>query len=149
VTRDQAGIFEVAGLAEFPHDLVSLLLGDTLTVRIVVFHVRILLHGLGVLEIFGSGRQYEFVDEFAVVAQHELDLLTLLDLDPVQQEQHFAVGFDHRDLNDPGRLCRVARLAGRKRGVVMLIRGPLAGQGRDRQKQRRNERDARFDLAFS
>src|SRR5260370_5583851 len=44
VTRDQAGIFEVAGLAEFPHDLVGLLLGKTLTVRIVVFHVRILLH---------------------------------------------------------------------------------------------------------
>jgi len=33
----------------------------------------------------------EFVIELAVVAQHELDLLILLDLDSVRREQHLAV----------------------------------------------------------
>src|SRR5216684_3222381 len=112
MTRDQAGIFELADLGEPPYDLIRLLGSKSLSVGVIVLHVRIFLHGLGMLEIFRSSREDELVVELTVVAQHELYLLILLDLDPARQEQHLAVGFDHRDLNDPGRLCRIARLAG-------------------------------------
>jgi hypothetical protein len=65
-----------------------------------------------VLEIFRRSPEDELVVELTVVAQHEPDLLVLFDLNPVRQEQHLAFGFGHRDLNNPGRLCRIAWFAG-------------------------------------
>ena len=85
MTRYQARIFELAGLAEFPHDLIGLLRSKTLTVRIIVFHVRVLPHHFGMFEILLRGPEDEFVVELAVVAQDELDLFVLLDVDPVRK----------------------------------------------------------------
>ena len=51
-------------------------------VGIVVLHVRVLLHHLGVLEILFGGGQQEFVILGAGIADHEADLLAALHLDP-------------------------------------------------------------------
>jgi hypothetical protein len=78
VTRNKAGIFELADLGEPPYDLIRLLGSKPPSVGIVVLHVRIFLHGLGVLEIFRHSPEDELVVELTVVPQHELDLLVLL-----------------------------------------------------------------------
>ena len=39
--------------------------------------------------------------KFAAMAQHELDLFILFDLDFAGCKQRIAVGFRHRDLHDP------------------------------------------------
>jgi len=45
-------MFELANLGEPPYDLIRLLGSNPLSIGIVVLHVRIFLHELGVLEIF-------------------------------------------------------------------------------------------------
>src|SRR6266702_2371666 len=49
VIRDQAGIFEGAGLGEFPEDLGCFIRREADAVRIVMLHLGILLHYFGVL----------------------------------------------------------------------------------------------------
>src|SRR6266852_319701 len=61
VIRNQAGIFEHADLGEPPHDLIRLLGSKPHSAGIVVLHVRILLHGLGVLGILRRSREDELV----------------------------------------------------------------------------------------
>ena len=56
---------------------------------------------------FGGAGEDEFVFELSVVAEHELDLLALLDLDLRRHEHHLAVHLAHRYLNDPSGLLRV------------------------------------------
>lgn len=43
-------------------------------------HVRIRFHILGMLAILSRTRQYKFMIELAIVAQHEFDLIAFLDL---------------------------------------------------------------------
>src|SRR5579872_2024586 len=58
---DQAGIFERSGLGELPDDLRGLLRREADAVRIVMLHMRMLLHHFGMLQILLGGREQEFV----------------------------------------------------------------------------------------
>src|SRR6185436_491399 len=70
---DQAGIFERAGLGEFPDDLGRFRRRQPHAVRVVVFHVRMLLHVLGVLQVLLRGGEQEFMVFLAGIADHEAD----------------------------------------------------------------------------
>src|SRR3954466_15757404 len=79
---DQAGKFERAGLGELPEDLGGLARREPDTVGIVVLHVRMLLHHLGMREVLLRCGEQEFMVLLADIAQHETDLLAAFDLDP-------------------------------------------------------------------
>ncbi|CAM5201434.1 hypothetical protein BTHI11S_04885 [Bosea thiooxidans] len=93
-----------------------------------MFHVGVLLHLDGMLEVLLQRGQHEFMVEFAVVAKLEANLLAATHLDPVGDEGHLAVLLAHHDLDDPGRFLGIARLAV-SRLVAMAVAG-RAGPGK-------------------
>src|SRR6187402_1933397 len=116
---DQAGKFERAGLAELPEDLGRLARREPHPVRIVVLHVRMLLHHLGMREILLGRGEQEFVILLADIAQHEADLLAAFDLDPGRGVVHLV----HQDLDGAGGFLGIAGLAGRKALMPVLVVG--------------------------
>src|SRR3954447_6440168 len=78
---NQAGKFEGARLGELPDDFGRLVRRKPYPVRVVVLHVRVLLHHFGMREILLGGGEQEFVVLLADVAQDEADLLAALDRD--------------------------------------------------------------------
>ena len=84
------------------HDLARAVRGEALPVRVVVFHVRVLLHRNLVLGVVRDGVEHEFVIDLADVLEHELHLLAALHLDAIGVEEHLCVvGLLHCDLDRP------------------------------------------------
>jgi hypothetical protein len=81
VTGDEAGEFELAAPGKLPDKLVVSVWLQTFCIRIVVLHVRILLHDFRVLAILHDRREDEFVILLAVVLQNETDLFPPSHLD--------------------------------------------------------------------
>src|SRR5882757_4875096 len=88
VTGDQAGIFERSGLGEFPEDLGALVRLEPHPVRIVVLHLRMFLHQLGMLQILCGGGEQELVILDTDIAEHEADLFAARDLDTGRRKIH-------------------------------------------------------------
>src|ERR1051326_6656055 len=73
MTRDQTGIFELATLGETPDELSTVKRRQPRGVRIVVLHVRELLHHRGVFPVVGLGGQHELVIPGSIVSDDEAD----------------------------------------------------------------------------
>jgi hypothetical protein len=82
MTWDQAPVFELPSLSEVPQDLALFLRREPRRIRVIVLHVGVLPHLLGVLPIFLNGRDDKFVLELAVVRELEPNLFPPPDLDP-------------------------------------------------------------------
>src|SRR5262249_19513387 len=112
VAGDETGELEFTALGELPNELAVSVRQNALPVRVVVLHVGMFFHDLGVLAIFGNGREDEFVILLAIVMQNEADLFPSAHFDSRGLEAHFPAALEHPDLDDARRLLRVAGLAG-------------------------------------
>src|SRR5579883_504339 len=108
---NQAREVERAGLGESLEDLTGRLGLQPDRVRVIVFHVGILLHRLHMLEVALHSAYDEFVVLLAIVAQLETNLFTLVHADVIWSESHLAFVFGHDDLNNARWLLGIAGLA--------------------------------------
>src|SRR5579885_463107 len=97
VARNKAREFKLTCLGELPDDLAGLPWRKTDRVWIVVLHVRVLLHELGVFEVFSGRGEHEFMSDGTAIPNHEFDLLAFLDVQFVRNEPHVSVGILHGD----------------------------------------------------
>src|SRR5476651_735682 len=118
---NEAGIFERSRLGKTPEDFVVGVRLDGLTVRIVVLHVGIFFHQVGVFEIVLLVGKNEFMRQRAAVRNDELDLFAALDLKRRWRKPHGSIALMHCDLHNAKRLLRVTRLARRKVLALMGV----------------------------
>ena|SRR3974390_2868834 len=82
----QARKLERTPLVEMPEDFRTLSRTNAFCVRIVVFHVWILLHQFGVLVVVRDARQCKFMFEGSLVLNDEMNLLTSFHAEVVWRE---------------------------------------------------------------
>src|SRR2546430_2213334 len=120
VSGDKAGELKFAALSKPPNEFAVPVRHEPLRVRVVMLHVRMLLHDFGMLAIFGNGCEYEFVILLAAVLQNKTDLLPPSHLDSRRLETHLAASLEHLDLDDARWLLGITRLAGREASVILM-----------------------------
>src|SRR5882672_6207302 len=98
MARNETSELKLAALGEFPEQVEVLRCGYALCVRLVMFHVRKLLHFIGVLAILRSGSEGEFMRPGALVLKREVDLLSAAHLDARGFKELLVAVLAHRDL---------------------------------------------------
>jgi hypothetical protein len=79
-----------------------------------MLHVRIFFHQRSVLEILGGAGEYEFMVINSIIPNDKLYLLAKAHLERLWGVPHTPFAVMDIDADDTKRLCRIARLAGRK-----------------------------------
>src|SRR6185437_4941632 len=141
MSRDQAGEFECAGLAEPPENLRGFARIDAFRIWIVMLHPGVFLHQLGVLVVVLNACQRELMLERTFVLDDEADLLAFIDVESVGYEFHRSIAVAH---DDSYGARRPFRIAGYARRIVLALMG-----GRGEQSCSQKQRGAGSDKSRS
>src|SRR5262245_48381844 len=143
VAGNEAGVFKLAGLGEFPEDLPAAVGRDLPAVRIVVLHIGELFHRLGMLLVLFDRGEHELVVLVVLVLQHEADLLVATHLDARRLEQHFLALRPHLHRNSARARSRISRLASREGDMeVVLVRLARPDRARSGHQRARPQKQA-------